>query len=154
MGLFDFVKNAGAKIFNKKASEAEVTAEDKAAMEKALHDHIESMGLNLENLNVIVVGDNVKISGIANTQEDKEKALLTVGNVEGVAKVDDYISVKTEVEAPAQFHTVVSGDTLSKLAKVYYGNANDYMRIFEANKPMLSHPDKIYVGQVLRIPQN
>src|SRR5690606_16829962 len=118
------------------------------AMEKALHDHIESMGLNLENLNVIVVGDNVKISGIANTQEDKEKALLTVGNVEGVAKVDDYISVKTEVEAPAQFHTVVSGDTLSKLAKVYYGNANDYMRIFEANKPMLSHPDKIYVGQV------
>lgn len=119
-----------------------------------MRSHIESMGLNLENLNVIVVGDHVKISGIAETQEEKEKSLLTVGNVEGVAKVDDYISVRTDVVVPAQFHTVVSGDTLSKIAKDYYGNANDYMKIFEANKPMLSHPDKIYVGQVLRIPQD
>ena len=86
------------------------------------------------------------------SQEIREKILLALGNVEGVAEVDDTISVI--VPAPeAKLHTVVSGDTLSKIAKTYYGNANDYNRIFEANKPMLSHPDKIYVGQVLRIPQ-
>jgi len=55
-------------------------------------------------------------------------------------------------EPEAKFYTVVSGDSLSKIAKEYYGNAMKYPVIFEANKPMLSHPDKIYPGQVLRIP--
>ena len=52
----------------------------------------------------------------------------------------------------AVYYTVVSGDTLSKISKVNYGDANKYMVIFEANEPMLTHPDKIYPGQVLRIP--
>jgi nucleoid-associated protein YgaU len=52
----------------------------------------------------------------------------------------------------SQYHLVSRGDTLSAIAKQFYGNANAYMQIFEANKPMLSHPDKIYPGQVLRIP--
>ena len=47
---------------------------------------------------------------------------------------------------------MVSGDSLSKIAKEHYGNAMKYPVIFEANKPMLEHPDKIYPGQVLRIP--
>jgi nucleoid-associated protein YgaU len=51
-----------------------------------------------------------------------------------------------------KFYTVVSGDNLSKISKAQYGDANKYMVIFEANKPMLTHPDKIYPGQVLRIP--
>ena len=51
-----------------------------------------------------------------------------------------------------QHYVVKKGDTLSKIAKEFYGNANAYMKIFEANKPMLSHPDKIYPGQNLRIP--
>lgn len=55
-------------------------------------------------------------------------------------------------ETAAQYHDVVSGDTLSGIAKKYYGNANLYMKIYEANRPMLTHPDKIYVGQKLRIP--
>jgi LysM repeat protein len=55
-------------------------------------------------------------------------------------------------EPEAKFYTVVKGDTLSKIAKDSYGNANKYMKIFEANQPMLKHPDKIYPGQVLRIP--
>ena len=55
-------------------------------------------------------------------------------------------------EAMARFHTVMRGDTLSKIAKNFYGDAMKYPLIFEANKPMLSHPDKIYPGQVLRIP--
>ena len=54
--------------------------------------------------------------------------------------------------AESRFHVVVSGDNLSKIAKQYYGDANKYPLIFEANKPMLTHPDKIYPGQALRIP--
>ncbi len=57
-------------------------------------------------------------------------------------------------EPEATYYTVVSGDTLSKISKQAYGDANKYMKIFEANKPMLTHPDKIYPGQVLRIPPN
>jgi nucleoid-associated protein YgaU len=49
-------------------------------------------------------------------------------------------------------YTVEKGDTLSGIAKKMYGNANKYPQIFEANKPMLKDPDKIYPGQVLRIP--
>ena len=74
-----------------------------------------------------------------------------MGNVEGVATVDDRISV-VNPEPEAKFYTVKSGDTLSKISKEFYGDAMKYNVIFEANKPMLSHPDKIYPGQVLRIP--
>lgn len=77
--------------------------------------------------------------------------MLSCGNLEGVEHVQDQLGV-IEVEASPQFYTVVRGDTLSKISKEFYGNANLYMRIFEANKPMLSHPDKIYPGQMLRIP--
>jgi nucleoid-associated protein YgaU len=66
--------------------------------------------------------------------------------------VEDNMTVEVNVEPPAQYYTVVSGDTLSKIAKQYYGNANEYNRIFEANQPLLKHPDKIYPGQMLRIP--
>lgn len=85
------------------------------------------------------------------SQEEKEKILLALGNVAGVSEVDDQISVTTPAPE-ARFVTVKKGDTLSAIAKAEYGNANAYMKIFEANKPMLSHPDKIYPGQVLRIP--
>ena len=70
-----------------------------------------------------------------------------------MASVSD---VDNNLQYPAgtasQFHDVVSGDTLSAISKKYYGDANKYNTIFEANKPMLSHPDKIYPGQKLRIP--
>jgi nucleoid-associated protein YgaU len=84
-------------------------------------------------------------------QATKEKVLLCCGNVKGVAGVNDLLVVQ-KPEPEAKWHTVVSGDNLSKIAKTYYGNANKYPVIFEANKPMLSHPDKIYPGQMLRIP--
>ena len=92
------------------------------------------------------------VSGNAVSQEEKEKVLLALGNVAGVSEVEDHISVPN-TEPEARFVTVKAGDTLSAIAKAEYGNANAYMKIFEANKPMLSHPDKIYPGQVLRIPQ-
>ena len=88
---------------------------------------------------------------MADTKETKEKILLCCGNVKGVEHVQDQLGV-IEPADESVFYTVVSGDTLSKIAKAQYGNANDYMKIFEANKPMLSHPDKIYPGQSLRIP--
>ena len=77
--------------------------------------------------------------------------VLCCGNVAGVAAVNDLLTV-TAPEPEAQWHTVASGDNLSKIAKKFYGDANKYPVIFEANKPMLSHPDKIYPGQKLRIP--
>jgi hypothetical protein len=85
------------------------------------------------------------------TQETREKIILAVGNVQGVAQVDDRIDVVKE-EPAGLYHTVISGDTLSKLAKTHYGDPMKYPIIFAANQPMLKHPDKIYVGQVLRIP--
>ena len=79
----------------------------------------------------------------------KEKIILAVGNVEGIATVE---ADHDGDDAPV-FHTVVKGDTLSAIARKTLGNANRYAEIFEANKPMLTHPDKIYPGQVLRIPK-
>lgn len=76
---------------------------------------------------------------------------MVIGNTNGIASVDDQMTVD-HVEPEARFHTVVKGDTLGKIAKQYYGNAMKYPLIFDANKPMLSDPDKIYPGQVLRIP--
>jgi nucleoid-associated protein YgaU len=151
MGLFSFIKDAGAKLFGigkTTEEEAKELAEQKA---DKLRNAIEAMGFKVTDLDVVVEGDTVVIYGEAENQETKEKVILLVGNTEGVANVDDRMDVAVE-EAIAQFYTVVKGDTLGKIAKEFYGNAMKYPVIFEANKPMLTHPDKIYPGQVLRIP--
>ena len=85
------------------------------------------------------------------TQADREKVILVLGNTAGIAQVDDRLEVERK-EPEAQFYTVKAGDTLSKIAKQHYGNANKYPTILEANRPMLRNPDQIYPGQVLRIP--
>ena len=105
-------------------------------------------------LSIFIDADAATISGEAADQATKEKVVLLVGNSEGIATVDDKmtIAVAAVVIPEAQFHAVINGDTLGKIAKKYYGNAMKYPEIFEANKPMLTDPDKIYVGQVLRIP--
>ncbi len=156
MGLFAFIKDAGEKLFGR--GEAQAAQPDPAAANaaaaNAIKNYIIKMNLSAEGLAVGFDGASgtVTVSGKAATQEVKEKILLCCGNVAGVVQVDDKLSVAEPANAP-QFYTVVRGDTLSKIAKQYYGNANEYMKIFEANKPMLSHPDKIYPGQVLRIPK-
>ena len=151
MGLFSFIKNAGAKVFGIGKTTAEEAAE--AAAEKAgkLVNAVEALGLNVENLSINVDDDTATIYGEAEDQATREKTVLVVGNTEGIASVDDQMTTAVQ-EPEAQFHTVVSGDSLSKIAKKYYGNAMKYPVIFEANKPMLTDPDKIYPGQVLRIP--
>jgi len=162
MGLFSFIKDAGAKIFGGKTSAekaAEAKAEAAAAELKAeelaasrLEQTINDLQLEVTDLNVHIDDDLATVSGMAYDQATKEKVVLVVGNSAGIATVDDQMTVE-HVEPEAQFHTVVSGDTLGKIAKKFYGNAMKYPVIFEANKPMLKDPDLIYPGQVLRIPQ-
>lgn len=164
MSLFSFIKNAGEKLFGigeakatdtvAKASPTPVNIEaaNKAAA-NAIADYVKKMNLTAEGLQIGFDGASatVIVQGMAATQADKEKILLCCGNVAGVEHVQDQLGVVETATDPV-FYTVVSGDTLSQIAKNQYGNANDYMKIFEANKPMLSHPDKIYPGQMLRIP--
>ncbi|HSM62357.1 MAG TPA: peptidoglycan-binding protein LysM [Gillisia sp.] len=162
MGLFTFIKNAGAKIFgshkNTKDKSTVLTADKereeemenvKAAqkLEATIHD----LDLKIENLNIQIEGDMATISGKAIDQSTREKIILVVGNVEGIAQVDDNMEVENK-EPEAVFHTVETGDTLGKIAQQHYGSASKYPEIFEANKPMLKDPNKIYPGQVLRIP--
>ena len=160
MGLLSFVREAGEKLFGRKDVEAAAaeSAQDKLAdlnqkAAAAIVAYIDKQGLDTRALQVSFDGasSTVTVAGTVADQATKEKVLLCCGNVEGVDKVDDQLSV-TNPEPPATFHTVVRGDTLSAIAKACYGNANAYMKIFEANKPMLSDPNKIYPGQVLRIP--
>ena len=116
-----------------------------------LKANVDKLALPVEGLDVKVDGDKVTVSGKAPSQEIKEKVILALGNVPGVAKVEDHI--ETPPGEQATFYTVQKGDTLSAISKKQYGDANKYNAIFEANKPMLTHPDKIYPGQVLRIPK-
>ena len=161
MSLFSFIKTAGAAIFGGKSEEEEMAAKkaaaeaaelaEEAAMARRLEETVRDLGLDVDGLSVFVDDDRVTVSGLAHDQSTKEKVVLVLGNSGGIASVEDNMTVEN-VEPEAQFHTVVGGDTLGKIAKHYYGNAMKYPEIFEANKPMLSDPDKIYVGQVLRIP--
>lgn len=150
MGLFTFIKDAGAKVFGYKTSDEEASEAANAASAK-IEETIKNLGLEVEDLNISIVGDVATVTGKTHDTSTKEKVILVTGNSAGIATVDDRMEVELE-EVEATFHTVVSGDTLSKIAKAVYGNAMKYPVIFEANKPMLKHPDKIYPGQVLRIP--
>ena len=152
MGLFSFIKNAGAKVFGiGKTTEEEAT--EKAGK---LVDAVHALELSVADLEINVEDDKATVFGEAADLATKEKVVLVVGNTEGIATVDDNMTVaeveEVAEEEMAQFHTVQSGDTLGKIAKEFYGDAMKYPVIFEANKPMLQHPDKIYPGQVLRIP--
>jgi nucleoid-associated protein YgaU len=164
MGLLSFFKDAGEKLFGKGQAQAaqqaasadpspEKVAAANAAAASAIETYIRSMNLDATGLTVEYDGGSseVTVRGIAPDQATREKIVLCCGNVAGVASVNDQLTVEVPVEE-SKYYTVKSGDTLSKIAKEFYGNANAYMQIFEANKPMLTHPDKIYPGQNLRIP--
>jgi nucleoid-associated protein YgaU len=212
MGIFDFVKEAGEKIFGRdddqradagrrdsapsggkmspsretsgsartgstsgaggrSAPSATATPTFEQAREAALRKVVERNGFPVEGLVIDIQGERVVVAGRVPTQDVREKVVLVVGNVAGVAQVDDRLEVTSKgpaaqeskpsqgtqpssggAQAQSTFYTVKRGDTLSKIAKEHYGNANDYPKIFEANRPMLQDPDKIYPGQVLRIP--
>jgi LysM repeat protein len=156
MGLFDFVKGIGKK--NTAPAEPQpqaATPSEPSAQEAAnqLLGLVKSLGLGVEGLSVTYNGasDVATIKGQVKSQADKEKIVLAVGNVDHVAQVDDQMTV-AEPAPESQFYTVKSGDNLSKIAKQHYGDANQYNKIFEANRPLLKNADDIYPGQVLRIP--
>jgi nucleoid-associated protein YgaU len=146
MSLFSFVKEAGEKLID-------LLTPGNANASEQLKEHISKVGLGNPNVQATVDGDKVTVTGEVASQEEKEKILLAVGNIAGVGSVDDQITVTGPVVAAAKFVVVKKGDTLSAISLAVYGNANQYNKIFEANKPLLSHPDKIYPGQTLRIPE-
>jgi nucleoid-associated protein YgaU len=153
MGLIDFVRTAGGKIFGAGDAAAAPTT-DEALLSKragALEAHVRSLGLPVDDLKIKVADDVAHVKGKVASQEIAEKVCLAVGNVTGIARVDSRLEVVSPTPE-ARFHTVAKGDTLSAIAKKFYGEAGQYMKIFKANEPLLKDPDEIYPGQVLRIP--
>lgn len=144
MGIFKFAEEKGKELI----------AERDRVAETAIRKEVDDLGLGDDlggDFRVLVDGKTVKIEGDVPDQETREKIILAAGNVGGISEVEDAMKAKKSGE-DAMFYTVKSGDSLSKIAKRYLGNAMAYPDIFEANTPMLTHPDKIYPGQVLRIP--
>lgn len=146
MSVFSFLKNVGAKILG--SSDTTAATPDELKKELAKHN------LDADGIEVNVEGDKVVVTGPAASTEQAEKIILALGNTMGVSEVDNKLEV-AQAAPEARMYTVKSGDTLWKIAEEMYGKGNGakYTVIFEANTPMLSHPDKIYPGQVLRVPE-
>ena len=145
MGLFKFIKEAGAKLFGGTAQ---------AANSDALKKEVQGHGFDAGKLNIDVQGDKVKLSGQAMSQEEAEKIILSLGNTVGIAEVD---TSELNVETPAaesKMYTVQKGDTLWKIAETHYGKGQGakYTEIVKANTPPVKDPDLIQPGWVLRIP--
>ncbi|MBK8471917.1 MAG: peptidoglycan-binding protein LysM [Sphingobacteriales bacterium] len=172
MGIFSFIKNAGAKIFgSKRNQEAAVEkstpapqptkAELDAAMSRDLESLVRGLGIEVDSLSVDFNSDTdtATIYGTVNSLADQEKVVLACGNVHDVASVVEYLQVREETanrsvgdNTSSRFYTVQKGDTLWKIATEMYGDGTRHKDIFEANRPMLKSPDAIYPDQVLRIP--
>lgn len=165
MGLIQFAKKVGRKLGledddKKVQGQPPQQQPPNPQQVRELHDRrkaaalvklVDGMGFKVEDLGVRVDDDKVTLTGKAQSQEEREKIVLLVGNTEGIGSVDDRLQVAQQAPE-AQFYEVKSGDTLSKISKQFYGDANKYHQIFEANRPMLKDPDEIYPGQRLRIP--
>src|SRR5215218_5921793 len=156
MGLIDFIKNVGHKLdpHQQQAKPAQAapaqgpSAQDVAKLhelqtETALANLVSKMGFNVQDLLIDVEGSKVTVKGKVNSQEEREKIVLMLGNSEGIDSVDDQLQVSNP-QPEAQYYDVKSGDTLSKISKQFYGDANKYNAIFEANRPMLKNADDIY----------
>ena len=169
MGLISFIKNAGRKLDLNRAQQPpqaqhpqnpaaqqaaaarDVAQAHERQREAALVNLINQMGFKVRDLSVDVEGSKAAVHGQVDTQEIREKVILLIGNSEGIDSVDDRLQV-AKPEPEAQFYDVKPGDNLSKIAKQFYGDANKYHQIFEANRPLLKDPDDIFPGQKLRIP--
>ena len=147
MSVFSFLKEAGESILD-------ALTPGNANADEVLKKHISEVGLGDPDVQATVDDGTVTVTGEVASQEEKEKILLTLGNIKGVEKVDDQMTIAANapVTAEAKFVTVEKGDTLSAISKRVYGDPNQYQKIFDANKPMLKDVNKIYPGQTLRIP--
>lgn len=146
MGVFSFLKNVGEKIMG--------SSDTKPATPEELKKELAKHNLDADGIEVNVEGEKVTVSGATLSTEHAEKITLALGNTMGVSEVENNLNV-AEATAESRMYTVKSGDTLWKISEEMYGKGNGakYNLIFEANTPMLTHPDKIYPGQVLRIPE-
>lgn len=143
--LFKFPKNAGKALGNIGSGIA-------GAIKSRFGKDDDVKDIKVDDIDVTEKEDGkIILKGKAKTQADAEKAIIAAGNSAGVEEVESQIEIE-EPAPEARMYEVKSGDSLSKIAKEMYGDAMKYPEIFEANKPMLSDPDKIYPGQVLRIP--
>ena len=143
MGLFDFVKDMGKKIFG---------SEDEAS--EKIKDYIEAGNPGVKDLEVTVQDGVATLSGEAESAEAMEKAVLMAGNLQGISEVRvDNLTAPAATEK-VEYYVIKSGDTLSGIAAKFYGNGSLYPRIFEANREVIKNPDLIYPGQKIRIPQD
>ena len=141
MGLFDFVREIGAKLFNRDAEAAE-----------KIKQHIEAMNPGITGLEVNFSNGVVSLSGQAASAEAMEKAVLLAGNVQGVSDVKIDGLQTPPVTEKVEYYIIKKGDTLSAIAKQFYGKANDYPKIFEANREVIKDANLIFPGQKIRIP--
>ena len=141
MGLFDFVKDLGKKLFSSEAEAAE-----------KIEQSISAENPGVDDLAVSFDDGIVSLSGKTATPEAMEKAVLMAGNVQGITEVKIEGLDAPEVTLEVEYYTIVSGDSLSKIAKNFYGNAMDYPKLFEANREVIKDPDLIYPGQKIRVP--
>ena len=151
MGLLDFVKDIGHSLFS---------SDDNKAAEK-IKDHILADNPGIDPLDVKYQDGFVTLGGSSGSWQAVEKAILMAGNVKGVGRVISEIQVSEAAgDAPGelggtgagQYYEINSGDTLSAIAKQFLGDANAYPKIFEANREVIKDPNKIFVGQKIRIP--
>ena len=148
MGLFDFVKDVGHRIFDTDSEAAE-----------NIKQHLEIKTSGISNIEVEFDDGVATICGDCINQATKDNAVLMVGNIAGVEKVvaDDMRVPAPKAEEPeekVEFYEIVSGDTLGGIAKKFYGSAGKYMKIFEANRDIIEDPNKIYPGQKIKIPMD
>ncbi len=142
MGLFDFVNDVGKKLFPPQAK-----PEDAAAK-------IRPAELGIVGLQVRYADGKRTLAGECPSAEAMQKAVLIAGNVQGVSAVG---IAGLKVPAPkerVEYCVIAKGDTLSKIAKQYYGDANKYPRIFAANREVIKDANLIYPGQKIRIPMD
>ena len=161
MSIMSFIEDAGEKLLGAGGSKpteavpspAPNIAQLNAAAGAAIAKYVASQNLSAQNLTISYDGASktVTVTGVAPDEATKEKIILCCGNVHSVAQVNDQLTVAQSAPA-STYYDVKAGDSLSKIAKSVYGDPNAYMKIFEANKPMLADPNKIYPGQRLRIP--
>ncbi len=142
MEMIDFIKNIGQKLFDRNDEAAE-----------KIKAHIEATNPGIQKLNVKFKEGTVWLAGAADSAEAKEKTVLMAGNVKGVMKViaDDVTAPLPQKEV--EYFEIRVGDTLSTIANLYYGNPNEFPRIFEANREVIKNPNLIYPGQKIRIPK-
>jgi hypothetical protein len=122
----------------------------KAKYQKAI-DLGKSRGVSWKNVHL--EGEKLLVRGAAPNQEVKNEVWNAIKAIDPkFADLTADLSIDASLPAPARTYTVVAGDSLSKIAKAFYGDVKLYPKIFEANRDQLSDPDKIKPGQVLKIP--